>query len=72
MAQIFPKWADEAPKRLLIGLIILLNTAVFGIWYFFSPEFTHVGYAPEQPVPFSHQVHVGQLGHGLPVLPHPG
>jgi hypothetical protein len=62
MAQIFPKWADEAPKRLLIGLIILLNTAVFGIWYFFSPEFTQVGYAPEQPVPFSHQVHVGQLG----------
>lgn len=62
MAQIFPKWANEAPRRLLICTIILLNAVVFGVWYFFSPEFTQVGYAPEQPVPFSHQVHVGQLG----------
>jgi len=62
MAQIFPQWTNEAPRRILIGIIIILNTLVFGVWYFFSPEFTHVGYAPEQPVPFSHQVHAGQLG----------
>ncbi|MFU8811536.1 MAG: cytochrome c3 family protein [Balneolaceae bacterium] len=62
MAQIFPKWTNEAPRRILIASIVLLNAIVFGIWYFFSPEFTHVGYAPEQPVPFSHQQHVGQLG----------
>lgn len=62
MAQIFPKWTNEAPRRILIGTIIILNSLVFGVWYFFSPEFTHVGYAPEQPVPFSHQVHAGQLG----------
>ncbi|REL33140.1 cytochrome C [Rhodohalobacter sp. SW132] len=62
MAQIFPKWTNEAPRRILIGTIILLNAIVFGVWYFFSPEFTQVGYAPEQPVPFSHQVHAGQLG----------
>lgn len=62
MAQIFPKWTDEAPRRILIASIVLLNGIVFGIWYFFSPEFTQVGYAPEQPVPFSHQVHVSQLG----------
>jgi hypothetical protein len=62
MAQIFPKWTNEAPRRILIATIIILNSLVFGVWYFFSPEFTHVGYAPEQPVPFSHQVHAGQLG----------
>lgn len=62
MAQIFPKWTNEAPRRILIGTIIILNSLVFGVWYFFSPEYTHVGYAPEQPVPFSHQVHAGQLG----------
>jgi hypothetical protein len=26
------------------------------------PKFTDVGYAPLQPVPFSHQLHAGQLG----------
>ena len=72
MAQIFPKWTNEAPRRILIGTIIILNAVVFGVWYFFSPEFTNVGYAPEQPVPYSHQLHVGQLGHGLPVLPYAG
>ena len=62
MAQIFPKWTNEAPRRILIGAIIIVNALVFGVWYFFSPEFTNVGYAPEQPVPYSHQLHVGQLG----------
>jgi hypothetical protein len=62
MAQVFPKWVDDIPKRLLIGVIILLNGVVFGVWYFFSPEFTHVGYAPEQPVPFSHKLHVSEIG----------
>lgn len=62
MAQIFPKWTNEAPRRILIGAIIILNAIVFGVWYFFSPEYTNVGYAPEQPVPYSHQLHVGQLG----------
>ena len=32
------------------------------VWYYFSPEFTDVGYAPVQPVEYSHRVHVGQLG----------
>jgi hypothetical protein len=62
MAQIFPKWTNEAPRRILFGSIIFLNALVFVVWYFFSPEFLDVGYAPEQPVPFSHKVHVGQLG----------
>ncbi len=62
MAQVFPKWVDDIPKRLLLGVIILLNGIVFVVWYFFSPEFTHVGYAPEQPVPFSHQLHISEIG----------
>lgn len=62
MAQIFPKWTNDAPRRILLGSIIILNAVVFAVWYFFSPEFTDVGYQPQQPVPFSHQVHAGQLG----------
>jgi len=32
-----------------------------GVWYFFSPEFTDVGYQPVQPVPFSHALHAGEM-----------
>ncbi len=32
------------------------------IWYWFSPWFLNVGYQPEQPVPYSHKLHVGELG----------
>ena len=62
MSQIFPKWANEVPSRLLVGLIIFLNVIIFGVWYFFSPEYTDVGYTPEQPVPYSHKLHAGELG----------
>ncbi|MEX0845684.1 MAG: cytochrome c3 family protein [Balneolaceae bacterium] len=62
MAQIFPKWTNQVPPKILIGLIVLLNALIFGVWYFFSPEYTDVGYAPEQPVPYSHKIHVDQLG----------
>lgn len=62
MAQIFPKWTNDAPRRILLGAIIFLNAVVFCVWYFFSPEFLEVGYSPEQPVPFSHKIHAGQLG----------
>lgn len=35
--------------------------SIFLVWYYFSPEYTDVGYAPEQPVPYSHRVHIDQL-----------
>tara|TARA_B100000963_G_C22573334_1_gene647159 strand:+ start:113 stop:757 length:645 start_codon:yes stop_codon:yes gene_type:complete len=62
MAQIFPEWTNHVPRKLLIGLILTVNVIIFGIWYYFSPEFTDVGYAPKQPVPYSHQIHVQKLG----------
>ena len=36
--------------------------AFFLVSYGFSPIATDVGYQPEQPVPYSHRIHVGQLG----------
>ncbi|MCB9728665.1 MAG: cytochrome c3 family protein [Deltaproteobacteria bacterium] len=39
-----------------------LTGAVGGVWYWFSPSFTDVGYRPEQPVPYSHALHAGDLG----------
>jgi hypothetical protein len=45
---------------LLLALVGLLLTG--GIWYYFTPKYTRVGYMPNQPVSYSHEIHVNQLG----------
>lgn len=62
MPQLFPKWSNNVPKALLLGLTMKVVLIIFVVWYFFSPTFLEVGYAPEQPVPYSHKFHVGELG----------
>ena len=62
MAQDFPKWANKVPMYVVLGLALLAPAAVLGVGYYFSPEYTDVGYMPEQPVPYSHKLHVGELG----------
>lgn len=62
MPAIFPRWTNKIP--LAIGLLgpLALAGVVGGIWYYFSPKFTDVGYRPRQPVPFSHKLHAGDMG----------
>src|SRR5690554_3130149 len=62
MPQIFPKKANVMPLLSLAGSLVGGIVLIFVVWYYFSPEYTDVGYAPEQPVPYSHRLHVGQLG----------
>ena len=62
MAQIFPKKANTLPVLTLIGAGIGGLLAIYLVWYYFSPEFTEVGFQPEQPVEYSHALHVGQIG----------
>ncbi len=61
MPQIFPEWTNKAPLYLVGGVAAVALVVPPLIWYFFSPEFTDVGYRPEQPVPFSHKLHAGEL-----------
>lgn len=58
---IFPKWLNKLPKYLIIGKSVLLVLAIFIVWYWLSPENLDVGYAPTQPIKYSHQLHAGQL-----------
>lgn len=62
MAVIFPRWTNRLPLMLLGFVAAGGAFATFGVWYWFSPEFTDVGYAPVQPVAFSHKLHAGELG----------
>ena len=61
MPQIFPKWTNQIPLYAVIGLAGAGVLVPGFIWYYFSPEYTDVGYAPVQPVPFSHALHAGEL-----------
>jgi hypothetical protein len=62
VALIFPRWTNKAPVVVGIGAPLLLVTVVAAVWYWFSPRYIEVGYAPRQPVPFSHKLHAGNLG----------
>lgn len=62
MAQLFPKWTNGIPKWLAVAGPAVLVLKVAFVWYYFSPEYTDVGYMPKQPVPYSHALHVGELG----------
>lgn len=62
MPQIFPKWSNTAVKVLPVVILVKLVAVVFIFWYWFSPLSLEVGYKPKQPVPFSHKLHVSDLG----------
>ncbi len=62
MKPFFPPWFDNMAKltgALIVGGLVYTITL---ICYATSPVTTSVGYQPEQPVPYSHALHVGQLG----------
>ena len=62
MSAIFPKWTNRLPLMIIVGLVLIGGAVTAGVWYYFTPKYTRVGYQPIQPVPFSHAVHAGQLG----------
>lgn len=62
MAAIFSRGLDASLRNAGAGLGLAAGLFVAGFYYYALPGYTRVGYAPEQPVPFSHQIHVGQVG----------
>src|SRR3990172_9554429 len=62
MSAIFPKWTNRLPLMIAAGVFLVGGGGLAGVWYYFTPKYTRVGYQPIQPVAFSHLVHVDQLG----------
>lgn len=60
--QLFPKWMNKIPTLIAAVVPLLLGGVVFAFSYWASPKFLDVGYAPTQPVPYSHKKHAGELG----------
>ncbi|GMU62342.1 MAG: cytochrome c3 family protein [Myxococcales bacterium] len=62
MAQIFPRWTNQAPTLILVGTLVLGGGGTFGMYWWASPYNTDVGYKPVQPIEYSHKLHAGELG----------
>ena len=60
--QIFPRTLNYLPLVAALALAVGGGAVTFVVTYYFSPWNTQVGYAPIQPVPFSHRMHAGELG----------
>lgn len=59
---VFPKWTNGLIPLLGLGALVAPAYAIGIVWFGFSPKTTDVGYQPEQPIPFSHRLHAGELG----------
>ena len=59
---IFPEWTETLKKwvtLLAVGApVYLVVLIIYGV----TPEAIRIGYQPEQPVPYSHALHAGELG----------
>ena len=60
--QIFPRSLNLLPLVAAVALAVGGGVVTFIVAYYFSFWNVQVGYAPTQPVPFSHRLHAGQLG----------
>ena len=62
MANLFPRWFNRLPAKFAVALLASGSLGIAGVWYYFTPKYSRVGYQPIQPVPYSHRTHVDQLG----------
>lgn len=60
---IFPRWTNKLPAAtFFLGLGPAATAVIGGLWYYGTNKHLEVGYQPKQPVPYSHRLHVGELG----------
>ena len=59
---VFPKWVNLLRPALAIVLVGAPAYLLFLLYFGGAPKTTAVGYAPEQPISYSHALHAGKLG----------
>jgi hypothetical protein len=60
--QLFRRSLNYLPLALAVAVVALGAGVTASSWYYFSPKNLQVGYAPEQPIPYSHKLHADELG----------
>jgi len=59
---VFPRWSNMLLPAILITGAIVPIYVIYVVAFGFSPKTTDVGFEPRQVVPYSHELHAGQLG----------
>lgn len=62
MANIFPRWTNLLPLKIAVCVLATAAGLALGFTYYATPKTLVEGYQPSQPIPFSHKIHVDQLG----------
>ena len=62
MANYFPRWTNILPLKIAVCVAALAIGAVAAFTYYATPKTQRVGYQPDQPIPYDHELHVNQLG----------
>lgn len=62
MGNFFPRWTNILPIKLLIAAGVMGVGTIAAVSYYWTPKAGRQGYMPDQPIPFDHSLHVGQLG----------
>ena len=57
----FPNWVNRFGVALIFGVLALGGYLATCLFAAIHPTNVNVGYAPEQPVPYSHKIHAGKL-----------
>ena len=59
---VFPRWSNTVTLSVLLFMAVFPLYAFALVGYALDPVTLNVGYQPVQPIPYSHALHVGQLG----------
>ncbi len=59
---LFPPSANRLPRLLFTAACALILLLAGTTYYAWTPKTLREGFSPEQPIPFSHKVHVSRLG----------
>ena len=59
---IFPKWSNKVISVIGVALLLKVIFIIYLFEFWFSPKHLEIGYQPEQPIPYSHSLHAGELG----------
>ncbi len=62
MANIFPRWSNLLPLKIAFCAVSAAAGIGLAFAYYATPKSLAVGYEPSQPIPFSHKIHVDQIG----------